>query len=122
MKILKFTAAALILASTTSVNADWDMPFFGNNNGNDNNWNMPFFGNNSNDGFGNIMNDMTGNMDMNVEMKFKMKAKAKGNSNANNYWNNTNYLDNGYYGTNGYAPYGQQSQQHYAPAPASAAQ
>ena len=122
MKTLQTIAAATILAASTAVSADWDMPFFGNNNSNNNgwdmpffgnnnsnnnNWDMPFFGNNSNNGFGDMMNDMTGNMDM--EMKFKMKAKGngRGNGNANNYWSNTNSM---YNGNNGYAPYGYQPQ------------
>ena len=123
MRTLKIITTAIILATSTAVSADWDMPFFGNNNSNNNNWDMPFFGNNSNNGFGDIMNDMTGNMDMDMEMKFKMKAKGngQGNSNANNYWNSTNGYNNGYYNNSGYAPYAYQPQYYYAPAQAAPA-
>ena len=97
MKSIKIIATAIILASSTSVSADWDMPFLGNN---------------SNNGFGDVMNDMTGNMNMDMEMRFKMKAKGngRGNSNANNYWNSTNATNNDYYGYNGYTPYRYQQQ------------
>lgn len=105
MRTLQILAAATVLVASTSVNASWWGPFdndddYNHNGYNNNNW--------DNNVFGDMMSDMTGDMDVNMEMKFKVKAKGRGRGNANNYWNGyNNYNGYNYYGyNNGYVPYG----------------
>jgi len=107
MKTLQ-TIAATILATSTAVSADWDMPFFGDDsngyNSNNSNWN-----NNSN-----VSSSREGEFDSSFSfgMKAKGRGQGRGNGNYDNYYNG----HNGYNGYEGYnnAPYG------YAPVPQAA--
>ena len=98
MKTLLTIAAASIFATSTAVSANWDMPFFGDNNGynsNNSNWN-----NNSN-----LNTSREGEFDSSFSFGMKVKAKGRGNGNYDG--------QNGYNSYSGYnnAPYG------YVPAP-----
>ena len=100
MKTLQTIAAATILTTSTTVSADWDMPFFGDdNNGynsNNSNWNN----------YSNVNSSREGEFDS--SFSFVMKAKGKSRRQGRG---NGNY--NGYNGYNN-APYG------YVPAPQAA--
>jgi opacity protein-like surface antigen len=56
MKIKTMVVMAAMVAGTSTAQADWDMPFFGDNNNND--WDMPFFGDNNNNDWNNNDWDM----------------------------------------------------------------
>jgi hypothetical protein len=113
MKTLKMLAAATALVVSSSATAGWG-PFdndnrYNNNGYNNNNW--------DNNAFGDVMNDMMGDMDMDMDMEMKFKVKGKGRGNGNNYWNGyNNYNGYNHSGYNyGYAPYGYQPYYGYAP-------
>ncbi|OOZ77092.1 hypothetical protein BOW50_08460 [Solemya velum gill symbiont] len=100
-KIITAAAIAAIMGASSAAVAEWDMPFFGDDNDssyyNDNRWN--------NDGYGNF------NMDADADTEFDGETDnsyyGRGYNNMDNRWDNRYNSYNGRYG----APYG------YGPAP-----
>ena len=108
MKTLQTIVAATILATSTTVSADWDMPFFGddNNGYNSNNskWNN----------YSNVNSSREGEFDSSFSFGMKAKGKGRGQGRGNGNYDGYYNGQNAYNGYNGYnnAPYG------YAPAQA----
>ena len=96
MKTLQTIAAATILATSSAVSADWDMPFFGDDNSgynsNNSNWNS-----NSN-----VNSSREGEFDSSFSFTMKARARGKGRGQDNgNYGGYYNGYNNALYG---YAP------------------
>ncbi len=119
-KIITAVAIAAIMSSSAAI-ADWDIPFFSDND----DWDIPFFSDDddyyndnrwNNDGYGYGRGDGNGRGrgrgrgSFNFSMDFDFDADADFDGDANNYyygsgynnWDNRYYANNGYYG----APYG----------------
>ncbi len=117
MKTLLTLAAATILATSTAVSADWDMPFFGDDS--NSNFSMPFFGDDNNSNWNNANNwnndhaskgagDFDGDGEFAGSFSFSMKASGQGRGNGTgssaNDFSGHNFYNGAHGHHSGFAP------------------
>ncbi len=113
-KIVTAAAIAAIMGASSAAIADWDMPFFDDNDSdyyNDNRWYNDGYGYGRGDGSGRGRGRGRGSFNKNFDADADTDWEGDGYGYGDSYYRGYNNWDNRYYGRNYNGPYG------YGPAP-----